>query len=160
MSAQTQTVKTTYKIKSIGRVHRRENGVFIDIEPAFRPGLAQLGHFSHVLVLWWGDRHDDEESRATLQTHPPYAEEKLTGVFACRAEYRPNPIAVTVCKILSVDEDQGRLSVGDIDAFDETNVLDLKPYFPVCDRVKDAFIPNWLAGWPEWMPEKGLGLEY
>ena len=152
-----QTIKTTHRVQSIGTVRRDKDTVFLDIPEAFRPGLAQLNRFSHLIVLWWADRHDNEESRVMLQTRPPYAEDKLTGVFACRSEYRPNPIAFTVCKILNVDEQEGRIV---IDAFDGTQILDLKPYFPVCDRVKNASIPEWLAGWPNWMPERGLGLEY
>ena len=42
---------------------------------------------------------------------------------------------------------------------DGTRIVDLKAYFPVCDRVQEAKIPQWLAGWPEWMPENGIGLE-
>jgi len=30
---------------------------------------------------------------------------------------------------------------------------------PSCDRVKDPKVPEWMEDWPEWMPEKGLGLE-
>ena len=48
--------------------------------------------------------------------------------------------------------------MADIDAYDGTPIVDLKAYFPVCERVKEAHIPEWLADWPEWMPEEGLGL--
>ncbi len=51
------------------------------------------------------------------------------------------------------------MRIADIDAYDGTPLVDLKAYFPVCDRVQEARIPEWLAGWPEWMPEEGLGLE-
>jgi tRNA-Thr(GGU) m(6)t(6)A37 methyltransferase TsaA len=155
-----QTVNITHRIQSIGTVRRDQDTVFLEIPEAYRPALSCLEHFSHLFVLWWADRYDNEESRRILQTRPPYAEDKLTGVFACRSEYRPNPIALTVCKILEVDEQGGRIMICDIDAFDGTQILDLKPYFPVCDRVKNASIPDWLAGWPNWLPERGLGLEY
>jgi tRNA (Thr-GGU) A37 N-methylase len=65
---------------------------------------------------------------------------------------------MTTCKILKIDEAKGTITVGDIDAFDGTPIVDLKAYFPVCDRVKNAEIPEWLSDWPEWMPEKGIGL--
>ncbi len=100
---------------------------------------------------------DTEEFRGMLQCKPPYAEEHLTGVFATRAEYRPNPVALTTCKILAVDEQEGILTIANIDAYDGTPVVDLKAYFPVCDRVQDVRIPAWLAGWPDWMPDEGLG---
>ena len=155
-----QTININHRVESIGTVRRDQDTVFLEIPEAYRPALAQLEHFSHLYVLWWADRYDDEESRRILQTRPPYAQDKLTGVFACRSEYRPNPIALTVCKILEVDESGGRITIGDIDAFDGSQILDLKPYFPVCDRVKNAAIPDWLTGWPNWLPDSGLGLEY
>mgnify|MGYP000420446467 CR=1 FL=1 len=69
-------------------------------------------------MLWWADQSDTEQSRSLLQTRPFYAEEHLTGVFACRAEYRPNPIAVSVCKVLGVDHETGVVRLNDIDAYD------------------------------------------
>jgi len=73
------------------------------------------------------------------------------------AEYRPNPIAMTTCKILKIDETNGIVHIADIDAYNGTPIVDLKAYFQVCDRVKDARIPEWLSDWPEWMPEDGIG---
>ena len=143
----------------IGYIRRADNGNYLEILEPFRPGLKQLNHFSHVMVFWWADKHDNEESRTIMQTNPPYAADKVTGVFACRSEYRPNPIAMTVCKIGKVDEEKGTVEIADIDAYESTPVVDLKAYFPVCDRVKEAYIPEWLEYWPEWMPEEGIGLE-
>ena len=147
-----------YQLYPIGYVRRPENEIYLEICDSIRPALKQLDQFSHVMVFWWADRHDNEDSRGIMQTEPPYAEGKVTGVFACRAEYRPNPIAMTVCKLLAVDEAQGTVRVADIDAYDGTPIVDLKAYFPVCDRVKEAHIPAWLSDWPEWMPEEGIGL--
>ena len=56
------------------------------------------------------------------------------------------------------DETEGVVTVADIDAYDGTPIVDLKGYFPVCDRVKQTRIPEWLSDWPEWMPEDGIGL--
>lgn len=148
----------TFQLSPIGHVHRSENSIHLEILEPFRPALKQLDHFSHVIVFWWAHKHDNDRSRNIMQTKPPYAKEVLTGVFATRAEYRPNPIAMTICKMLKVDEKNGIIQVADIDAFDGTPIVDLKAYFPVCDRVKDAKIPEWLSDWPEWMPEKGMGL--
>ena len=90
---------------------------------------------------------------------PPYGQNPpKTGVFATRAEYRPNPIALTTAQILDVDHKKGIIEVQNLDAFDNTPVLDLKAYFPVCDRVKYATIPEWIVGWPEWFPDEGMGL--
>jgi tRNA-Thr(GGU) m(6)t(6)A37 methyltransferase TsaA len=158
MSKEIIDKKATYQIFPIGYVRRSENRIYLEILEPFRPALKQLDHFSHVMVFWWADKHDNDRSRSIMQTKPPYAENKLTGVFATRAEYRPNPIAMTTCKMLKVDEKNGIIQVADIDAFDGTPIVDLKAYFPVCDRVKEAQIPEWLSDWPEWMPEEGIGL--
>jgi tRNA-Thr(GGU) m(6)t(6)A37 methyltransferase TsaA len=148
----------SFHLQPIGYIRRIGSGIFLNILESFRPALKQLDHFSHVLVFWWADRHDNEKSRTILQTEPPYAKGILTGVFATRAEYRPNPISMTTCKLLEVDEEKGIVHIADIDAYDGTAIIDLKAYFPVCDRVKEAHIPDWLSDWPEWMPEEGLGL--
>jgi tRNA (adenine37-N6)-methyltransferase len=148
----------SYPLCPIGQV-RRENGqITLQIEAPYRPGLLQLDQYSHVTVLWWSTRFDAAEPRTWLQIEPPYAPGHLTGVFACRAPYRPNPISLTTCKLLGVDLEAGQVRVADIDAFDGTPLLDLKPYIPVCDRVQQATIPEWLEDWPEWLPEQGLGL--
>jgi tRNA-Thr(GGU) m(6)t(6)A37 methyltransferase TsaA len=149
----------TFKIYPIGRVRRGNDGIYLEIDEPFRPALKQLDHFSHVMVFWWADWFDNEEWRNNLQSRPPYAEEHLIGVFATRAPYRPNPIAMTTCKVLGMDEPGGLVQVADVDAIDGTRIVDLKAYFPVCDRVREAHIPEWLSDWPDWMPENGTGLE-
>jgi tRNA (adenine37-N6)-methyltransferase len=158
MSEQVQSIPTVYSIAPIGAVRRTDEGIQLHILPDYRPALKALESFSHLIVLWWAGGCDTAELRGNLQCYPPYAPDVLTGVFATRAPYRPNPIAITTCKILSVDEANGIIRIADIDALDETEILDLKAYYPVCDRVREAHIPAWLEGWPEWMPDEGLGL--
>ena len=150
--------KTLFSLQPIGRIRRSEEGVLVEIDLPYRPALCNLGFFSHVMVFWWAHLHDNDQSRTMLQTEPPYAQGHVMGVFATRAEYRPNPIAMTTCKLLAVDEEAGVLQVADIDALDGSPVIDLKAYFPVCDRVREAHIPEWLSDWPDWMPEEGQGL--
>jgi len=138
-----------YNVYPIGYVRRLAGEIQLQILEPYRPGLKQLEHFSHVMVLWWANQMDAEEFRGMLQCHPPYAEEHLTGVFATRAEYRPNPIALTTCKILAVNEQEGLLTIANIDAYDGTPVLDVKPY-PDWEAgrlivVSDFRIPEWLS---------------
>jgi tRNA-Thr(GGU) m(6)t(6)A37 methyltransferase TsaA len=147
-----------YQLQTIGFVRRLEDRVQLEILEPFRPALRELERFSHILVLWWADKHDNQQSRNILQTEPPYAPDQVMGVFGTRAEYRPNPICVSACQLVRVDEETGEVELGEIDAYDGTPAVDLKAYFPVCDRVKKARIPEWLSDWPEWMPEEGLGL--
>ena len=153
-----ETGEKIFQMFPIGYIRRNEKGISLEILEPYRAALKQLNHFSHVMVFWWAHKHDNQKSRSALQCEPPCAKGKITGVFATRAEYRPNPIAMTTCKILKLDESQGIITVAEIDAYDQTPIVDLKAYFPVCDRVKNATSPPWLSDWPEWMPDEGIGL--
>lgn len=148
----------TFSVHPIGSVQRTDTGCILQIDEAYRSGLKQLSHFSHLIVLWWATEQDTAEARQLLTCYPPYAPDKHTGVFATRAEYRPNPIGMTVCAITNLDEAAGIIRVRNIDAFDGTPILDLKAYFPVMDKVNDAIIPSWLDWGIDHMPDEGIGL--
>jgi tRNA-Thr(GGU) m(6)t(6)A37 methyltransferase TsaA len=149
---------TTFEINTIGTVKQDNGKATIQIDSPHKAALKGLGDFSHVYVLFWADRFADDAHRATHVVPLPYAEGVESGVFANRSPVRPNPILISLCPIESVDEAAGTVTVTTIDAFDGTPVVDLKPYYPVTDRVKQASIPAYLVGWPEWFPEEGIGL--
>lgn len=150
---------TAYQVYPIGYIHRDGDNMYLEILEPFRPALKQLENFSHVTVLFWADQHDSLDERGSyLQTEPPYAPGVTTGIFATRSEVRPNPILSTPCKIEDLDQENGILRVNKIDGFDGTPILDLKGYFPIMDRVRDATIPEWLDWGLEWVPDEGLGL--
>jgi len=154
-----------FKIKPIGYVRIEGDNpmtakYFIDIQEQYRSALKQLDKFSHVQVIWWAHQNDTKEIRCQTAwvITPPYGEcAPETGIFATRAEYRPNPIALTTTGILEINVEQGIVKIPRIDAFDGTPVLDLKAYFPICDRVRDCYIAPWLKEWPEWVEE---GIEW
>jgi tRNA (Thr-GGU) A37 N-methylase len=98
---------------------------------------------------------DTKAARSIMTTKLPYAAGVEAGVFACRSEYRPNPIAVTTMMILDVDEEKGIVVLPWIDAFDGTPLLDIKPYIPISDRIRDYKVAEWAADWPEWMEDAG-----
>jgi tRNA-Thr(GGU) m(6)t(6)A37 methyltransferase TsaA len=141
--------KSSYEIHPIGFVQSDEQkGQFeIKLLPPFNEGLEKLATFSHVIILWWADRHDNPEERSILITPLPYAKGTKAGVFACRSEYRPNPIGITTMPILNIDEANGIITLPWIDAFDGTPVLDLKPYIPSSDRVRDFRVADWMKEW-------------
>ena len=145
----------TYQLHPIGvvRASDEEQSYFLQIEESYRAGLRQLDQFSHVLIFWWADKMDIEKYRGIMTAELPYAPGVEAGVFACRSEYRPNPIALTLMAMLSVDVEKGIVVLPWIDAFDGTPVLDLKPYIPISDRVRDFKVADWLADWPEWMED-------
>jgi tRNA (Thr-GGU) A37 N-methylase len=150
----------TFNITSIGKVERSGKTPKIVLEEKYRPALLELDNFSHAIVVWWGDKYEEYRYQVDMQMYPPYAPDVLTGLFATRSPVKPNPILTTVCKIISIDIEKGELIVNEIDAFDNTPILDLKAYFPTEDRVKDLFVPDRFKEWGDWVPEEGIKPEY
>lgn len=147
----------TFQLHSIGMVQAsdEEQRYILHIEKPYRAALKQLDQFSHVMIFWWADQMDTRNHRSIMTTELPYAPGVDAGVFACRSEYRPNPIAVTTMMMLDVDVEQGLVVLPYIDAFDGTPILDLKPYIPISDRIRDFKVAEWFATWPEWMEDAG-----
>lgn len=93
----------------------------LEILPEFEAGLADVEGFSHLFVLWVFDRADGFD----LTASPP-SDNRTHGVFATRSPRRPNPIGLTVVKLL---RREGRnVHVRGVDMLDGTPILDIKPY--------------------------------
>lgn len=129
-------------VKPIGSVQKSNGSTKLVLNKNVAPALQGLEGFSHVWVFWWFDQNDTPENRSILQVHPQgNRENPLTGVFACRSPSRPNPVALTLCRILSVKENT--IEIEKIDAFANTPIIDLKPYIPSGDSADSSF-PDWL----------------
>ncbi|QQZ61887.1 SAM-dependent methyltransferase [Paenibacillus sonchi] len=144
------------EVHSIGKVRSNESGTFIALEKKFIPALQSLEGFSHISVLWWFSDYDDEHSRSVLQTESPYkGSPEVMGIFATRSPMRPNPIALTAAEIIQTDFENGIIQVAFMDAYDNTPVLDIKPYTPSLDRVETPGVPAWCSRWPRSTEESG-----
>jgi len=80
--------------KGPGAKHDAE-GV-LEILPEFELGLTDIEGFSHLFVVWAFDRSEGFELLGT-----PPIDDRPHGVFATRSPRRPNPIALTVCRVAS-----------------------------------------------------------
>ncbi len=118
--------KTVYRVSPVGRIHNKKgNPVQLEIFEKYVPALHGLEHCSQVMVVWWFHKNDTPSKRDILKVHPRGNKKNpLTGVFATHSPVRPNLIALTTCKVLSVQA--GIVTVDKIDAFDDTPILDLK----------------------------------
>ena len=127
----------TYEIVPIGRVrsplvdraHAPKQGdegspeAWILLDPRYEEAARELRAGDEVLVLTWLDRGD----RSILRVHPrDDASAPMRGVFATRSQDRPNPIGIHRVRIVEV-EGATRLRVLDLEAFDGTPVVDIKP---------------------------------
>ncbi len=143
-----------YKVYSIGHVKRGKE-IEVQLKEEYKNALLEVENFGHIIVVWWGDKYEDYRNQIEMQMKPPYAPNVLTGLFATRSPIRPNPINISVCKIKKVDHEKGIVTINQIDAFDGTPILDLKVYFPTCDRVKEPLVPQRFIEWGNWIPPEG-----
>jgi len=108
----------------------------ITVYPEYREGLADLDGFSHIILLY----HFHLSKKYSLKvTH--YMDGQLRGVFATRAPARPNPIGLSVVRLLKIEE--AVIFIENVDLVDGTPLLDIKPYVPDFDRYEIQKI-GWL----------------
>lgn len=141
---------STIIMTPIGRVAAKRNGFALHVDTPYRPALRALEGFSHLNVLWWANRMDSQRQRTLVECEKPYTKgPDKVGVFATRSPARPNPIALTPVAVLELDVKKGIIRVPFIDADDQTPIVDIKPYHPAVDRVRDVRVPAWCSHWPE-----------
>lgn len=105
--------------KGCGARHEAEGILEIDAE--FEEGLTDIEGFSHLYMIWVFDRVQGYDLLAT-----PPMDNKSHGVFTTRSPRRPNPLGLTVVRLLSREGRQ--LRVSGVDMLDGTPLLDIKPY--------------------------------
>ena len=139
----------TYTLNAVGHVRIGEAGARLELLPDYAPTLAGLEGFSHVLVIWWCHLLDSEDYRAVVAAGKPYVKgPDGLGIFATRSPVRPNPIAVSPAIVSGLDVQNGVIETPFIDAEDGSPILDIKPYSPCIDRVREAVTPAWCSHWP------------
>lgn len=93
----------------------------VEIDEEYVEGLSDLDGFSHIILIC----HLHKASPLKLKV-VPYLDTELRGLFATRSPSRPNPIGLSVVRLLEID---GRcLRIEGVDLLDGTPVLDIKPY--------------------------------
>jgi tRNA-Thr(GGU) m(6)t(6)A37 methyltransferase TsaA len=135
------TAAESFVVHPIGRFQTTEGRTRIILDKKYEAGLFGLDGFSHIQVFWWFSNNDTPEKRSVLQVHPRgNRDNPLTGVFATRSPFRPNLIALTLCKIVSIKDNV--IEIEKTDAFDGTPILDIKP-FMLGDAAENARFPEW-----------------
>jgi tRNA-Thr(GGU) m(6)t(6)A37 methyltransferase TsaA len=109
----------------------------LEVDPRWEKALTHVESCTHLVVLYWMNR-----SRRDLVLQVPRHYGIARGTFALRSPARPNPIAMSVVRLVGVDGP--RLSVIGLDCLDDTPLLDIKPYFASTDAVSDAVV-GWHA---------------
>jgi tRNA-Thr(GGU) m(6)t(6)A37 methyltransferase TsaA len=144
--------ETRITFKPIGTVHNAYpqghkpltwQGTLSQIEIASRwsEGLEGLEGYSHISVLCHLHLLQGKEPvmRIRAQRHP---EMPLVGFFCTRTPLRPNPISLTVVEL--IERADNILHVRNLDMYDGTAVLDIKPYLARGDCQSQATVPEWM----------------
>ncbi|MGB2690821.1 MAG: tRNA (N6-threonylcarbamoyladenosine(37)-N6)-methyltransferase TrmO, partial [Desulfobacterales bacterium] len=122
-------MKDRYYIFPVGVIKKENENVRIDVYKEYRDALLGLDDFSHITACYWFHENDTPEKRKTMQVHPRKNKQNpLRGVFATHSPLRPNLIALSVCKILSIKDTT--IFIEKIDALDGSPVIDIKCFIP------------------------------
>ena len=105
----------------------------LEVEERWAQALTGVESCTHLVVLYWMNR-----SRRDLVLQMPRHYGTGRGTFALRSPARPNPIAMSVVRLVRVDGT--KLVVVGLDCLDDTPLLDIKPYFASTDAVADAVV--------------------
>lgn len=139
---------------TIGRVER--DGVQYDPEQFFdpalesvlvidelwEPALVGLADYSHLVVLFWFDRAERATEPGELRSAEGREELPPVGLFATRTPRRPNPIGLSIVRLIR--QEGNRLYVTGLDAWPGTPILDLKGYTTRDNLRPKATNPGWL----------------
>jgi tRNA-Thr(GGU) m(6)t(6)A37 methyltransferase TsaA len=128
-------IRTPWKERKDCPKNARESDAIctVELDPRFAEGLKDVETCSHLVLLYWMDRSPRD---LVLQVPGHYGVQR--GTFALRSPARPNPIAMSVVKLVGVKD--GTLSVIGLDCLDGTPLIDIKPYFASTDAFPDAVV--------------------
>ncbi len=116
----------------------KNDNFYIELNEEYLPALTRIDEFKYIYLIYYLDRTPDNIS---FIISPPWSGNKNIGLFASRSPARPNPIGLSVVKLKMIINN--RIYIDGIDAFDNTPLLDIKPYVAGLDSKADANI-GWL----------------
>ncbi len=131
---------------------------YIEVFEEYADGLEGIDGFTHLIIIAYLDKVTDEQRRTLKVRHKRLLKLGIdlrdlpeVGVFCTDSPHRPNPIALTIVQLIR--RDGRKLYVKNLDLFDGTPILDIKPY--TLDRViTDVGFPEWYRVLMEKVEEK------
>ena len=101
----------------------------MEVFPQYAEGLDDVEGFSHLHLIYWLHRAGDIASAVAGPSRlkvVPFLDDVPRGVFATRAPVRPNPLGLSIVRLVA--RRGADLLVEDLDVLDGTPLFDIKPY--------------------------------
>ena len=152
-----------------GCIAKSANGIIdVSAAPKFHSGfenpqfsLDGLTEFSHVwIIFYFHQNSSDGRNFVKTKVAPPRLGGDRVGLFSTRSPHRPNPIGLTLAKLIKVEN--SKVYLQGLDLLDGTPILDIKPYIPNYDApaqtdkdsVEEIKVPDWIR------TEKSLKVQF
>ncbi len=127
-------IRTPYKDQAPYQpVEEDEGNFYIELKEEYTEGLLKLERFKYIYVIYYADR---AKQKSSMVITPSWTQGITVGLFASRSPARPNPIGISVVKVKKIIRNE--IHISGIDAFDNTPLLDIKPYLKDLDSKEDA----------------------
>lgn len=136
-----------YQVNSIGEIRNVNGKMYIQLDH-----MIQVSS-EYLTVFWWFHKYDTDKYREIVECNPPYENSPRCGVFATRSPVRPNPIAMTVVRVIDIDEEKRRIYLNNIESYDKTPCLGISNYDSTKHAISDCKVPEWLAHWPKYIDD-------
>lgn len=124
-------IKTDYLKNTPRQPDEQVKGHYLLIDESYQTALKGLDKFKFIYVIFFLDKLDHREPELILEKN-----KQEVGLFATRTPQRPNPIAMSIVKILKITGN--KVFISGIDALDHSPILDIKPYLKKLDYKEDA----------------------
>jgi tRNA-Thr(GGU) m(6)t(6)A37 methyltransferase TsaA len=105
------------------------------LDEDYRPALDGIERCRYLLVVYHIDRSPGYREKVHPMADPGTPKR---GVFATRSPCRPNPIGITVVKVLGIEK--ASIEVTGLDALNGSPILDIKPYEEYYDRPRYSIV--------------------
>ncbi|MBS3809432.1 MAG: tRNA (N6-threonylcarbamoyladenosine(37)-N6)-methyltransferase TrmO [Desulfobacterales bacterium] len=109
----------------------------VEVDDKYEDGLGDIEGFSHIILVYHFHLVTGFDLKVT-----PFIDDQPHGLFSTRAPRRPNPIGLSVVRL--VLREGNTLQIEGVDVLDGTPLLDIKPFSPEFDCPESA-----RTGWME-----------
>ena len=127
-------IRTPYKKNAPYQPVQNDEGEFqIMVNSQYTDGLSKLDKFHYIYIIYYINRITRQVKNVIS---PPWTGGLRVGTFASRSPVRPNFIGLSVVQIKRISNNI--IFTTGLDVFDNTPLLDIKPYIKDLDSKSDA----------------------